>query len=130
MPAMSSGATTIQLLDPILASTAAVFQSTTEELVGRSRKRRIVEARHAAMWAIRRRYPSISLEVIGSVIGGRHYTTVMHALVIVEEHAQRSDEYRLQLQHVLACVTTTSSTYLAMPAGLHDRTVEARRSAS
>jgi chromosomal replication initiation ATPase DnaA len=120
----------MQLLDPILTSTAAVFQRTTEELVGRSRKRPIVEARHAAMWAIRRRYPSISLEVIGSVIGGRHYTTVMHALLIVEERAQRSAVYHMQLQHVLACVTTTSSTHLAMPAGLHDHTVEGRRSTS
>src|ERR1041384_2644517 len=112
MPAIDSGATTMHLLDPILASTAIVFQRTTEELLGRSRKRPIVEARHAAMWAIRQRYPSISLEVIGSVIGERHYTTVMHALVIVEERAQQNSVYRMQLQHVLACVTTTASTHL------------------
>lgn len=114
----------MQLLDPILTSTAAVFEHTTEELVGRSRKRPIVEARLAAMWAIRRRYPSISLEVIGSVIGGRHYTTVMHALVIVEERAQRNGVYRMQLQHVLARVTTASSTHLAVPAESHDHMVE------
>jgi chromosomal replication initiation ATPase DnaA len=126
---MYNGATTMHLLDPILTSTAAVFQRTTEELVGRSRKRPIVEARHAAMWAIRRRYPSISLEVIGSVIGGRHYTTVMHALVIVEERARRNGVYRMQLQHVLARVTTASSTNLAVPAGAHNR-VEDRRNAS
>jgi chromosomal replication initiator protein len=107
----------MQLLDPILASTATVFQRTTEELVGRSRKRPIVEARHAAMWAIRRRYPSISLEVIGSVIGGRHYTTVMHALVSVEERAQQSAVYRMQLQHVLARVTASASTSVAGPTG-------------
>ncbi len=120
----------MHLLDPILESTAAVFQRTTEELVGRSRKRMIVEARYAAMWAIRRRYPSISLEVIGSVIGGRHYTTVMHALVSVEERAQQNAIYRMQLQHVLARVTRSSSTYVPAPAGWHDRTVEGRRSAA
>jgi len=119
----------MQLLDPILASTATVFQRTTEELVGRSRKRPIVEARHAAMWAIRRRYPSISLEVIGSAIGGRHYTTVMHALVSVEEHAQRNTIYRMQLQHVLARVTASGSTCVAAPVGLHNRTVASRQSA-
>jgi chromosomal replication initiator protein len=119
----------MQLLDPILTSTAAVFQRTTEELVGRSRKRPIVEARHAAMWAIRRRYPSIPLEVIGSVIGGRHYTTVMHALVIVEERAQQNAVYRMQLQHVLARVTTSTSTHMAAPSGSHER-VEYRPSAS
>lgn len=120
----------MQLLDPILTSTAAVFQRTTAELVGRSRKRPIVEARHAAMWAIRRRYPSISLEVIGSVIGGRHYTTVMHALVSVEEHAQRNAVYRMQLQHVLARVTASASTCVAAPAGLHNRTVASRQRVS
>ena len=120
----------MHFLDPILESTAAVFQCTTAELVGRSRKRPIVEARHAAIWAIRRRYPSISLEVIGSTIGGRHYTTVMHALVIVEERAQRNAVYRMQLQHVLARVARSSSTHLAAPAGLHDRTVEDRRNAA
>ena len=119
----------MQLLDPILASTAAVFQRTTEELVGRSRKRPIVEARHAAMWAIRRRYPSISLEVIGSVIGGRHYTTVMHALVSVEARAQQNAVYRMQLQHVLARVTTSPLTHMAAPSGSHER-VEYRASAS
>jgi chromosomal replication initiation ATPase DnaA len=117
----------MQLLDPILTSTAAVFQRTTDELVGRSRKRPIVEARHAAMWAIRRRYPSISLEVIGSVIGGRHYTTVMHALVIAEERAQQNAVYRMQLQHVLARVTASASPYVAGPTGLHNRTVASRQ---
>ncbi len=99
----------MRLLDPILASTADVFHRTTEELVGRSRKRPIVEARHAAMWAIRRRYPSISLEVIGTVIGGRHYSTVMHALVIVEQRAQQNAVYQTQLQRVLARVAACGS---------------------
>jgi chromosomal replication initiation ATPase DnaA len=70
-------------------------------LIGRSRKRPIVEARQAAMWAIRQRYPSLSLETIGTLLGGRHYSTVMHALAAVEQRAQRRVEYRIQLQHVL-----------------------------
>ena len=102
------------------------FQRTIEELVGRSRKRPIVEARHAAMWAIRRRYPSISLEVIG----GRHYTTVMHALVSVEARAQQNAIYRMQLQHVLARVTASASQCVAGPIGLHNRTVASRQRAS
>ncbi|MEP7189048.1 MAG: helix-turn-helix domain-containing protein [Roseiflexaceae bacterium] len=117
----------MHFLDPILESTAAIFQCTTAELVGRSRKRPIVDARHAAMWAIRQRYPSISLEGIGSTIGGRHYTTVMHALVSVEERAQRNAGYHMQLQHVLARVARSPSTYIPALAGLHDRTVEGRR---
>ena len=76
-------------------------ERTPAELIGRSRKRPIVEARQAAMWAIRQRYPSLSLETIGTLLGGRHYSTVMHALAAVEQRAQRRVEYRVQLQHVL-----------------------------
>jgi len=55
----------------------------------------------ALLTSIRQRYPSLSLETIGTLLGGRHYSTVMHALAAVEERAQRRVEYRVQLQHVL-----------------------------
>ena len=54
----------MHLVDSILSQTADVFRRTPEELVGRSRQRQIVEARQAAMWAIRQRYPSLSLETM------------------------------------------------------------------
>jgi chromosomal replication initiator protein len=98
----------MQLVDTILSQTADIFRRTPDELVGRSRKRPIVEARQAAMWAIRQRYPSLSLETIGTVLGGRHYTTVMHALEAVEERARRSAVYRVQLQHLIARVAASS----------------------
>ena len=91
----------MQLVERVLSQTAEVFARTPAELIGRSRKRPIVEARQAAMWAIRQRYPSLSLEMIGTAVGGRHYSTVMHALAMVEERAQRRAEYRVQLQHVM-----------------------------
>jgi chromosomal replication initiator protein len=91
----------MQLVERVLSQTAEVFARTPAELIGRSRKRPIVEARQAAMWAIRQRYPSLSLENIGTLLGGRHYSTVMHALAAVEQRAQRRVEYRVQLQHVL-----------------------------
>jgi chromosomal replication initiation ATPase DnaA len=95
----------MQLVDMILSQTAEVFARTPAELIGRSRKRPIVEARQAAMWAMRRRYPSLSLETIGTALGGRHYSTVMHALIAVEERAQRSTDYRLQLECVMERVS-------------------------
>jgi chromosomal replication initiator protein len=95
----------MQLVDEVLSQTAEVFGHTRAELVGRSRQRSIVEARQAAMWAMRRRYPSLSLETIGMALGGRHYSTVMHALVAVEERAQRRLDYRIQLLHVMERVS-------------------------
>jgi len=80
------------LVERVLSQTAEVFARTPAELIGRSRKRPLVEARQAAMWAIRQRYPSLSLETIGTILGGRHYSTVMHALAAVEQRAQRRVE--------------------------------------
>lgn len=94
----------MQLLEPILVATAEVFQQPTEALIGQSRKRPIVEARQAAMWAIRRRYPSLSLETIGMALGGRHSTTVGHALVTVEARARQSSKYCRQIQRLLVRV--------------------------
>lgn len=98
----------MDLVDTILSQTADVFRRTPEELVGRSRKQQIVEARQAAMWAIRQRYPSLSLETIGMAFGGRHYTTVMHALTAVEERARRNAGYSVQLQHLITRVSGPS----------------------
>ena len=98
----------MQLVDTVLSQTAEVFRRTPDELVGRSRKRQIVEARQAAMWAIRQRYPSLSLETIGTALGGRHYTTVMHALTAVEERAQRNAAYRIQLQQLITHLAASS----------------------
>ncbi len=39
----------MHLVDTILSQTADIFRRTPDELVGRSRKRQIVEARQAAM---------------------------------------------------------------------------------
>ena len=98
----------MHVVDTILSQTAEVFRRTPDELVGRSRQRQIVEARQAAMWAIRQRYPSLSLETIGTALGGRHYTTVMHALEAVEERARRNAAYRIQLQQLIARIAAAS----------------------
>jgi chromosomal replication initiator protein len=98
----------MQLVEYILSQTAEVFARTPAELTGRSRVRSIVEARQAAMWVIRQRYPSLSLETIGGAIGGRHYSTVMHALAAVEQRAECRADYRVQLQHVLERVSPSA----------------------
>jgi chromosomal replication initiator protein len=95
----------MHLVEEIVEQTATVFGRTPAELIGRSRQQPIVEARQAAMWALRWRYPSLSLETIGAAIGGRHYTTVMHAIEAVEARAERSARYQQQLQRVIQRVT-------------------------
>jgi chromosomal replication initiation ATPase DnaA len=60
------------------------------------------------MWVIRQRYPSLSLEVIGTALGGRHYSTVMHGLAAVEQRAQGSTTYREQLELLIMRVSVPS----------------------
>jgi chromosomal replication initiation ATPase DnaA len=98
----------MHVVDSILSHATDVFRCTADELIGRSRKRALVEARQATMWAIRQRYPSLSLETIGTAVGGRHYTTVMHALAAVEERAKRSATYHRQVQCLLERVSAPS----------------------
>src|SRR5262245_1523935 len=98
----------MDLVQAIIAQTAIVFGHTPAEILSRSRKQPIAEARQAAMWAIRQRYPSIPLATIGAAIGNRHYTTVMHALTAAEERARTNAEYRARLESLLERIAAPS----------------------
>ena len=92
----------MDLVQAIIVQAAMVFGQTPAEILSRSRKQPIAEARQAAMWAVRQRYPSIPLATIGAAIGNRHYTTVMHALAAAEERACQDAAYRARLENLLA----------------------------
>jgi len=53
---------------------------TKEELIAKSRKKEYVEARMIFCFLHRKNYPSISLELVGEKIGGRHHTTVINQI--------------------------------------------------
>ena len=59
------------------------FGRSAEEIVGRSRRRQVVEARFAAM-AVRREVSGVPCIRIGCEMGGRHHSSVMHALQSME----------------------------------------------
>lgn len=91
----------MQPIDQVIEQTAATFACARADMLSRSRRRSVVFARQAAMWAVRQRYPSIPLDLIGQTIGGRHYTTVMYAIAAAERRAQSNTWYRAQLAHIL-----------------------------
>jgi len=62
----------------IMASTAAYFSLTLDDLCGTSRSRVLVNARQIAMYLCRE-LTELSLPKIGQTFGGRDHTTVMHA---------------------------------------------------
>ncbi|GAA1350057.1 chromosomal replication initiator protein DnaA [Falsarthrobacter nasiphocae] len=72
-----SGAEMITI-QQILAATAEYFGLTVEQLCAKSRKKNLVDARQIAMYLCRE-LTDKSLPDIGTAVGGRDHTTVIHA---------------------------------------------------
>ncbi len=64
--------------DMILEATSEQFNFDLAELIGKSRRRPLVEARQIAMY-VTRELTDLSFPLIASAFGGRDHTTVMHA---------------------------------------------------
>jgi chromosomal replication initiator protein len=64
--------------DLILSETAEMFGFTIDELIGKSRRRPLVNARQICMYVFRE-LTDYSYPKIAEVFGGRDHTTVMHA---------------------------------------------------
>ena len=62
----------------IVDAVCVVYDVTEHQVLGKSRKREIVEARHMAMYLIRK-HCRYSLIKIGMLIGNRDHSTVIHA---------------------------------------------------
>ncbi len=65
-------------VDMILEATSEQFSFDLAELIGKSRRRPLVEARQIAMY-VTRELTDLSFPSIASAFGGRDHTTVMHA---------------------------------------------------
>ncbi|MEN8233404.1 MAG: chromosomal replication initiator protein DnaA [Actinomycetota bacterium] len=65
--------------DRILQITADYYSTTTEDLIGPSRKQPLARSRQISMYLCRE-YTDLSLPKIGARFGGRDHTTVIHAV--------------------------------------------------
>jgi len=72
----------------IALQTARKHGLTIHELLSPRRQRKIVLARHEAMWRCVKE-TSLSLPHIGRILGGKDHTTVLHG---VRRHQQRIDD--------------------------------------
>jgi len=70
-------------MEDVVRKVSELFGISEEWLVGKSRKREIVEARQTAMFLCRNILDS-SLSSVGMYFGGRDHTTVMHAIKTIE----------------------------------------------
>ena len=89
-------------MDDILDRAAQLFDVPRAAILGRAKTRRVVLARQAVAWALRKRYTSLSLVEIGERLGGRDHTTIIYSVAAAEQRAKQDPEYRAYLQALIA----------------------------
>ena len=72
-------------INKIREAVCEYFDITSDELLARTRKRNIVQARQIAMFLCRNMLSNCSLATIGSEIGGKDHATVLHACTTVSD---------------------------------------------
>ena len=75
----------------IITQVAKYFYFPFDDIVGRSRTKKIALARQIAMYLVRE-LTSMSLNDIGLVFGGKDHTTVMHAYTRINDEMQEKQE--------------------------------------
>ena len=88
------------MINDLIETACAVFDLPRAVLTGPSRAQHIVEARQAAMLALRRR-TSLSLLEIGRLFGGRDHTTVLYSIAQAEKRCLGSADYRAMVGALL-----------------------------
>ena len=68
----------------VIAKVCAAFGLSIGEIVGPSREVPTVRARFAAIYAVKRVHPRLSLSQMGRLFGGRHHTSILSALQKME----------------------------------------------
>ena len=72
-------------IDKVQSTVCEYFNISREDMLSKSRKRQIVQARQIAMYLSRNLLSNVSLSTIGSAIGGKDHATVLHSCSIVSD---------------------------------------------
>ena len=72
-------------IDKVQKSVCEYFNITRDNLLSKSRKRQIVQARQICMYLSRNLIPNCSLSTIGAETGGKDHATVLHACSTVAD---------------------------------------------
>ena len=90
-------------IDEIIDIVSETFGTRPEYIVGKSRKREIVLARHAAMY-LAKEFTQQSLKSIGLHFAGRDHSTVIHAIKAVEARIETEPLFTSKLEHAKQAV--------------------------
>ncbi|MFK7843675.1 MAG: chromosomal replication initiator protein DnaA [Rhodothermales bacterium] len=85
-------------MDEIIEIVSESFGTPSEYIVGKSRKREIVIARHAAMY-LAKEFTHRSLKSIGLHFAGRDHSTVIHAVKAVADRIETEPSFRQKLEY-------------------------------
>jgi chromosomal replication initiator protein len=66
--------------EDVVDAVCEIYCITVEDVVGKSRKREIAEARHVISWVLVKKMGMTLSEVGRTFLGGRHHTTVISSL--------------------------------------------------
>lgn len=85
----------------ILESVSKFFDIPVDVIVGKRRNARIAEARMAAAYLLRKdRYLNLGLKHIGSILGGKDHTTIMHSVKRTAELIQIEEDFRDKIKQL------------------------------
>jgi chromosomal replication initiator protein len=85
--------------DDIIRLVEETFRVTMVEMKSKSRQRNIVEARHMAMYLMRKN-TLLRLKQIGELFDSRDHTTVIHACKRIKDMADSYPEFKMKVQEL------------------------------
>ncbi len=94
-------------IEEIKRRVAEYYEVAVDMLSAKTRRREIVQARHAAMYFCKR-LTGQPLKTIGLRFGGRDHSTVIHACKAVEDRVDTDPTFRKELDEVLAKLQSRS----------------------
>lgn len=91
-----------KLIQPkdVLKLVAENFGVTVENVLSRSRKKEVSEARHIYCKIMKSEF-NYSLKSIGETIGNRDHTTVIHSIETVNDRCETEDGYQEQIHSII-----------------------------
>ena len=87
-------------MDKVQRTVCDYFNITRDDLLSKSRKRQIVQARQIAMYLSRNLISNCSLSTIGAEIGGKDHATVLHACTTVSDLMSTDKIFKKYVQDI------------------------------
>ena len=95
-------------INRVQQSVCDYFNISREDLLSKSRKRQIVQARQIAMFLSRNLISNCSLATIGQEIGGKDHATVLHACTTVSDLMSTDKVFRKYVTDIESQLVSSS----------------------